>query len=281
MSAQYQSALVVEGGAMRSVFSAGLLDGFLQKNFRPFDLFIGVSAGAANLAAFLANMQGRNITIFRQYALQREFIDPLRFIRGGHMIDLDWLWQKADAEIPLDKKALNNCQSPLLAGLTDLASGLPVYKQVTADNVEAVIKASSALPLLYRGFPEVDGLPVTDGGVADSLPVSKAIKYGARRIMVIRARPHDYKKRDTLFHRYIRWQLGNYPNLRATMERRIELYNASISLIRNPPAGISITEICPPAEFRAGRLCRNPDILTAGYQCGFDMTDQVIDQWMQ
>ena len=266
---------------MRSVFSAGLLDGFLQRNFKPFDLFIGVSAGAANLAAFLANMPGRNIAIFRDYALRREFINPLRFARGGHMIDLDWLWQIVDAEIPLDKQTLANCRPPLLVCLTDLASGQPVYKQVTADNIEAVTKASSALPLLYRDFPRVDGLPMTDGGVADGLPVSQAIKQGARRIMIIRARPRDYKKEDTLFHRYVRWQLASYHNLRATMERRVELYNASISLIRNPPAGISITEICPPEEFRACRLCRNPDILTAGYQYGFDMTDQVIAQWLQ
>ena len=281
MSARFQFALVVEGGAMRSVFSAGLLDGFLQQNFRPFDLFIGVSAGAANLAAFLANMPGRNIAIFRDYALRPEFINLLRFVRGGHLIDLDWLWQIVDLDMPLNKQALANCHSSLLVCLTDLVSGQPVYKQVNTDNIEAVIKASSALPLLYRDFPRVDGNPMTDGGVADSLPVIQAIEHGARRIMVIRARPHDYRKRDTVFHRYIRWRLGKHSNLAATMKRRIELYDASISLIRRPPAGVSIIEVCPATDFQAGRLCRNQDILMAGYQQGLDLTEHTIKRWTE
>jgi predicted patatin/cPLA2 family phospholipase len=279
MLEHYRTALVVEGGAMRSVFSAGLLDGFLDRKFNPFDFFIGVSAGAANLAAFLADMPGRNIAIFRDYVLRRECINPLRFAFGGHMIDLDWLWQIADSKMPLNKQALAENRSPLFVCLTDLASGDAVYKQVNMDNIEAVIKASSALPLLYRDFPLVDGQPMTDGGVADSLPVMQAIRRGARHIMVIRARPREYRKRDTVFHRYIRWKLARHRNLIATMKRRIDLHDESIALIRQPPAGVSIIEICPPTDFRAGRLCRNRNALMAGYERGLGMTGSAIEQW--
>ena len=94
--------LLVEGGAMRGIFTTGVLDGFLEARFNPFDLFIGVSSGAANLAAYLAEMPKRNFRIYTDYSLRPEFISFKRFIRGGHLMDLDWLWEKTIAEIRLD-----------------------------------------------------------------------------------------------------------------------------------------------------------------------------------
>ncbi|MEW6335613.1 MAG: patatin-like phospholipase family protein, partial [Thermodesulfobacteriota bacterium] len=79
------SALVVEGGALRGVFSAGLLDAFIEARFDPFDLYLGVSSGASNIAAFLARMGGRNYRIYRDYARRREFISIRRFLLGGHL----------------------------------------------------------------------------------------------------------------------------------------------------------------------------------------------------
>ncbi|MDW2105007.1 patatin-like phospholipase family protein, partial [Vibrio sp. 1580] len=86
-------ALIVEGGAMRGVFSCGILDHFLAADFSPFDSFWGVSAGASNLAAYLAKMPGRNLKIYLDYSLRNEFITPSQLIRGGDVMDLDWMWQ--------------------------------------------------------------------------------------------------------------------------------------------------------------------------------------------
>ena len=96
------TALVVEGGALRGVFSTGILDGFLESRFNPFDFYLGVSSGASNLAAYLAEMIGRNKRIYTDYSLRPEFIDPVRFLRGGHLMDLDWLWDTTIREIRLD-----------------------------------------------------------------------------------------------------------------------------------------------------------------------------------
>jgi predicted patatin/cPLA2 family phospholipase len=92
MNKKKNSALVVEGGGMRGVFSAGVLNAFGTTGFDPFDLYIGVSAGACNLAAHLAEQHNRNYHVTTAYSATSRFINLLRFIRGGHYMDLDWLW---------------------------------------------------------------------------------------------------------------------------------------------------------------------------------------------
>src|SRR6476469_8399668 len=101
-SAPARSALVVEGGAMRGIFSAGVLDAFLEASWNPFDLAIGSSAGASNLLSYLAGQRGRTRRCHLNQMSRPEFIDAWRFVRGGHWVDLDWLWEAITREDPLD-----------------------------------------------------------------------------------------------------------------------------------------------------------------------------------
>ena len=274
-------ALVVEGGALRGVFSTGLLDGFLEARFNPFDLFIGVSSGASNLAAFLAEMPGRNGRIYMDYSLRPEFIDVSRFLRGGHLIDLDWLWATTIREIRLDLATIHARQQPFIVVMTDVQTGAAVYRRTTARDLEQLLKASSAVPLLYRDYPRIDGRPMTDGGVADAIPVGEAIRRGARRIMVIRSRHRDYVKRKSPSDCLIRWHVRGYPLLRRAVTERIERYNAAVELIRRPPGGVGILEICPPVNFRVSRLSQDRAVLREGYDQGRAAAAEAIARWNQ
>jgi predicted patatin/cPLA2 family phospholipase len=262
------SALLVEGGALRGVFSTGLLDGFLEARFNPFDFFIGVSSGASNLAAYLAGMVGRNRRIYIDYSVRPDFISFPRFLRGGPLLDLDWLWAITIREIRLDLAAIYAKNKPFIVVLTDVQTGAPVYRLTDARDLEHLLKASSAVPLLYRGYPEVEGRPMTDGGVADALPVEEAIRRGARRILVIRSRHRDYVKHDGPADYLMRWYVRQYPFLRQAVATRARRYNEAVSLIRKPPAGVAIYEICPPATFRVSRLSQDPRVLQEGYEQG-------------
>jgi predicted patatin/cPLA2 family phospholipase len=274
-----ESALVVEGGALRGVFSTGLLDGFLEAQFNPFDLFIGVSSGASNLAAFLAGMIGRNRSIYMDYSLRPDFISFPKFLRGGHLLDLDWLWDITIREIRLNLETIYSRAKPFVVVLTDVQTGDAQYKLTGAHDLEHVLKASSAMPLLYRAYPEVDGRPMTDGGVADSIPVGEAIRRGARRIMVIRSRHRDYMKRPGLSEHVMRWHVRHYPFLQQAMAKRVERYNEAVALIRRPPEGASIIEICPPASFRVSRLSQDRRILQEGYEQGRALVAEAIARW--
>lgn len=275
------SALIVEGSAMRSVFSAGLLDGFIGSNFDPFDFYIGVSAGAYNLASYLNHAPATSLRIFEQFATNKNFINFWRFLRGGHLIDLDWLERYAFDSQLIDPYAVCRSGKPFYVGLTDVATGEPVYMQATPENIQSVIKASTALPWFYRNFPQIDGRLMTDGGVSDGIPVVEALRLGATKIMVVRARHKHYMKKDTLFHKCMRRKMQHYPQLYETLSRRVMIHQNTIAQLRNPPPGVSIVEICPPEHFTLGRFSRQRHRLREGYQLGVEASSEAIAQWMK
>jgi len=279
MRQSFDPALVVEGGAMRGIFSTGVLDGFLARGFNPFHLYLGVSAGATSLAAYLAEMPGRNRRIYTELSIRPEFINPLRFIRGGHLMDLDWHWQITISQMRLDLPMIYAKRKPFIVGLTDARTGKAVYKESAADDLEHLLRASSALPLFYRDFPEVDGAPMTDGGVSDPIPVGEAIRRGARRIMVIRSRSGNYHKSRDPWNYCMGWMLRDRPLLRATIIGQARIYNEAVSLIFSPPSGVSIMQVCPPANFRPGRFTRDPEVLQEGYEQGFAAAADAMSRW--
>ena len=106
MSAIQRQALIVEGGGMRGAFTAGVLDAFLEQQFNPFDLYVGVSSGSTNLANYLAGQKGRTLNFYIDHSLRPEVISYKRFLKGGDLLDLEWMWQVGEAEHPLDQQAL-------------------------------------------------------------------------------------------------------------------------------------------------------------------------------
>lgn len=272
-------ALVVEGGAMRSVFSAGVLDGFLSLQFNPFDLFLGVSAGAYNLLSYLACISGASLRVYLELATSKQFINYWRFLGGGHLLDLDWLAQATLHDSTLNPRCLYHNSKPLIISATDVDTGQAVYIETNRENIENAIKASMALPVVYRDFPLIEGRAMTDGGVADGIPVAEAIRRGATHILVVRSRPIDYIKRDSTWHKFIRWKLQDYPALVQTMRGRVSRFEEVIALIRQPPPGIHILEVCPPATFNSGRFNRHKEQLRAGYAAGFAESALIMQRW--
>lgn len=187
-------ALIVEGGAMRGVFSCGILDRFLAENFSPFDSFWGVSAGASNLAAYLAQMPKRNLRIYTDYSLRKEFLSPWRWLRGHDFMDLDWMWRITLKELGIDKAALAADPRPFFLGVTRQDTGEAAYLCPDVDALAETMKASSALPILYRNGVQLAQHRYVDGGISDAIPVAKAIAQGATQIMVLRSRPSKLSK---------------------------------------------------------------------------------------
>lgn len=273
------AALVVEGGAMRGIFSTGVLDGFLARGFNPFDIFFGVSSGACNLASFLARMPGRNLKIYTDYSLRPEFFNWRRALTGGPFMDLDWLWRVTIKEIRLDLKTMYAANTPFIVGLTGLDTGKPIYKHTDETNVEDVLKASSALPILYNKFPVIDGVKTLDGGFSDPLPVRAAIDAGATKIMVVRTRTKTYTKQTGPGHRLLQWRLFKHPALKVALQTHARRYNQTLDLIRTPPQGVKIIEICPPDHFDMNRLEKSPEKLQQAYVQGKQMAEQAICYW--
>ncbi|KPH63425.1 phospholipase [Pseudoalteromonas porphyrae] len=263
-------ALVVEGGAMRGIFATGVLDAFLTAQYQPFNRCFGVSAGATNIAAYLCKQPKRNHKVITDYSCRPEFINLSRFIRGGHLFDLDWLWQQTIKDIRLDLTTFHNQSCDFYIVATAIENGEAQYLKATAKQLEQQLKASCAIPIAYRDFPSIGGLKMTDGGVADSIPIRKAYEMGANEVTVILSQPLGYRKKPNKTPWLTKHIYKDYPALiRATLART-ENYNASIDFIHNPPANCKINIIAPPKNFKVGRTTTNTKKLADGYLMGFN-----------
>lgn len=274
-----KSALVVEGGAMRGIFSTGVLDAFLQHGFTPFDLYIGVSAGSTNLASFLAGMEGRNYKIYTDYSLRKEFINWYRFLKGGHLMDLDWLWDITIREMRLDLSKIVNGNGRYVVGLTSAQSGEAEFMTPNISNLEDMLKASSSIPILYRNQTMVNGNMYVDGGLAEPIPVKEAYHRGASNIMVLRSRQHSYHmeaKAPSILYRYF---LKDYPELYRAAINRPAKYAESIEFMRNPPTGVNIIEVNPPESFTTSRLTKSKETLDNDYHSGREAAAWAMEQW--
>ncbi|PKL41383.1 MAG: patatin family protein [Spirochaetae bacterium HGW-Spirochaetae-1] len=264
-------ALVAEGGGMRGIFTAGVLNSFGKCGYDPFDMYIGVSAGACNLASHLAGQFERNYFINTNYSLDRRFMNAGSFFRGGHYMDLDWLWEITIREYRLNLAVLfgklERKRGPFLITATSAVSGRALYLEPREDSLEHYLKVSSSLPVLYRNMLETEQGPATDGGIADSIPVMEAYRRGATDITVIRTRPRGYVKRGGPSRVLLPVFFRKYPRLADAFRKRADAYMEAVKFMDNPPEGVRIREISPP-RMSVGRTCRDIELLNDLYARG-------------
>jgi predicted patatin/cPLA2 family phospholipase len=276
-----KSALVVEGGGMRSVFAAGVLNAFGNAAFDPFDLYIGVSAGACHLASYLAAQYDRNFDITLRYSISSEFINPWRFLNGGHLMDLDWMWEQTIKNYRLNLSnlftKLSSQKKEYIVVATSMVTGQALYPQPDENTLEHYLKVSSAMPIFYRNILDVSGEQAIDGGIADSIPVREAHRRGATDIIVIRSRSTGYvKKHSRVAAAFVSLYYRKYPKLVEKFRKRAENYNESVDFINHAPPGIRITQIAPPANIAISRTTTNEASLRAAYETGIDYGNRFI-----
>lgn len=275
-----KSALVVEGGGMRGVFAAGVLHAFGNAGFDPFDLYIGVSAGACHLASHLAGQNNRNFDITLQYSLKSDFINIKRFLRGGHLMDLDWMWEQTISNYRLNLSYLFNKlrsqNKEYIIVATSMDTGNAIYLHPDEKTLEDYLKVSSSIPVFYRSILEVNGERATDGGIADAVPVREAYRRGATDITVIRSRPSDYVKKQSKLIFILSVYFRKYPRLVEKFKQRANNYMDAVHFIHHPPEGIRITELAPPNDVEIGRTTQNEAVLRATYQIGIDYGNKFL-----
>ncbi|WP_194756543.1 patatin-like phospholipase family protein [Aliidiomarina indica] len=268
--------LVVEGGAMRGIFAAGVLDAFIERDFYPFDAAIGVSAGSTNLIGYLAGNLKRSYQIITDHALRDEFMNMRRYLRGGHFCDVNWLWHCSLDELPLNIPTFLERNIPLTVVTCSIITGKACYFEVNEDNMNALFPASCAMPVVFREFPPINGEPMTDGGLADSIPVVHAYEQGAREITVILSQPLGYKKQPSRFPNLLKPLFAEHPALFDAVTRRNDQYNAALEFIASPPKDCQLRIIAPPGNFPVSRFTRDLDSLNMGYNQGVNAGNRFI-----
>ncbi len=265
-------ALVCEGGGQRGIFTAGVLDEFMINEFDPFDDYFGTSAGAQNLSAFVCHQPGYARRVIANYTTRREFFNPVRFVRGGHLIDLDWLLDATAKTMPL---SMDTAERRFDAGKAfymcacrsdDYSAN---YFSPLRDTWLDIIRASSAIPGFYRSGAMLDGISYQDGGISDAVPVREAARRGAQTLVVIRTVPSQMFYTPQWFRHMERWlSESSLKPLVNLVHHHEESYTAIQHFIEHPPGDLRIIEIFPPAPLKSSALGSREAALRADYRTG-------------
>ncbi|MEW7002186.1 DUF6363 domain-containing protein [Serratia ureilytica] len=268
-------ALVCEGGGQRGIFTAGVLDEFQRAGFNPFDLLIGTSAGAQNLSAYICGQVGYARRVITRYTTSAQFFNPLRFVRGGHLIDLDWLVDTAAAQMPL---AMDVAERHFTDGREFLLCACrsddfePTYLPAQRERWLPAIKASSAIPGFYRQGVELDGISYQDGGISDAIPVEEAYRRGADTIVVIRTVPSQMYYTPQWMKRMEHWLSdSSLQQMVRILQHHEQSYHRIQRFIEKPPGKLRIFEIFPPKPLASNALGSRLGSLNQDYhrrRCG-------------
>ena len=264
--------LVLEGGANRTMFSAGVCDGLLDLEIMA-DHVTGVSAGIAYGANYVSRQKGRSLEILLRYA------NDDRYMGTSHMINplnksyfnLDFVFRQIpNTLLPYDYEALKAFTGTVEAVVTDLNTGEAAFLPVDPEDHESkAILASCALPMMFPVI-EVDGGEYLDGGVADPIPIHRVLEAGCDRVLVVATRERDYEKKQEKTLAAAAQMYRKYPKFVDTLKRRAEIYNgAREEMFRLEKQG-DILLYCPYSTTGFSRTEKNLEKIKALWQSGYD-----------
>lgn len=271
-----KTGLVLEGGGMRGVFTCGVLDYFMDHHIE-FPYGVGVSAGACNGLSYISRQRGRakysNIDMLEKY----HYIG-LKYLWYQHSIlDQHLLYELFPEEIlPFDYETCFRNPARFEMVTTNCVTGRACYLEERKDKFRllAIAKASSSLPYVCP-IAYVDGRPMLDGGIVDSIPVLRAIEQGYERNVVVLTRNRGYRKaeKDIRVPRFI---YRRYPRLRVVLSRRCQVYNRQLEMIERMEDEGSVVVIRPKQPVRVDRIERDVKKLSALYDEGYACAQEVM-----
>jgi len=274
-----KTGVVDVGGGLRGVYAAGVLDYCLDKGIS-FDMGIGVSAGSANLASYLAGQKGRNLQFYAEYAMRKEYMGARNFLKKKSFIDLDYVYgtlSNSDGESPLDYSYMTRNPMEILTVATGAYTGNAHYFDkgyLHQDNYD-IFKASSAIPFVCKPYV-INGIPYYDGALSDPVPVKKAFDSGCDKVVLLLTLPEDtirQPQKDEILARGIR---KNYPLAAEKLEQRAEQYNAGVSLAKQYAAEGKLLIVAPDDTCGVGTLSRKPDALRQLYKKGYRDGEKIV-----
>lgn len=223
--------LIVEGGASRTAYSAGVMDALCELGITA-DIFYGVSAGAAFGVSYCSGQIGRNRALVTDYMPTPEYSGAKHLLRPSNKsyYNLDYVYGKVPNELlPFDHEAFARFKGQCIAVMTDLETGDAVYPDVPRDDRSFMhLRASCALPLLFPPI-EIDGRKYMDGGIADSIPFRHAAAQGCDKLIVILTRERGYVKSPEPTQQLICKAYRNYPGFCDKIRTRAERYNRDVA----------------------------------------------------
>ena len=275
------TGLVLEGGGMRGVFTSGVLDA-LMKHEVYFPYVVAVSAGACNGLSYMSRQMRRarwsNIDMQEKY----DYISLRSLVQNGSIFDPEILYERFPKEfIPFDYDTYEHNPATFEAVTTNCLTGRAMYLSERHDHrrLTQIVKASSSLPFVAP-ITMVDGIPMLDGGIVDSIPVVRSIDTGHPENVVVLTRNRGYRSQEPdikvpkLFYK-------EYPRLRVALSHRVEEYNRQLELIEHLEDWGEVIVIRPERPMEVGRITHDTDKLERLYEEGFSLGERFVAEHIE
>ena len=273
-----KTALIIEGGGNRGVFSFGITDSFIKDKFDPFDIYIGVSNGAAVLFWYLMRESENNLDKIL-FGAKSKYINYKNIFTNKDIIAFHELYQDANRYFKPDLKKLkkNIGEKKYFVTVSDAVKAKAEYIEFKETGWINAMIASGTLPFLVKKPSIIDGRRKFDGGITDPLPVKKAYELGAKKIVVVRTYEKEFRRKIKLENYIGAFHVRNYPKLSKALLIHDKTYNQSLEFINNPPKDCQINQLCPPTRLKTKRDSKNNSIMEADYNLGLSIGREFIE----
>ena len=271
--------LVLEGGALRGIYTAGVLDVLLKNNVKV-DKIIGVSAGALFGVNYKSNQPGRALRYNKKYCNNKNYMSFYSFFTTGNIVNREFCFDKLVNELdPFDYETYSNNNIDFYATVTNLETGKAEYhliKDIRNEKDSEYLRASGSMPFVSR-IVEVDGKKYLDGAIADSIPVDKMLTMSVDKIIVVPTRPIDFRRRKktTILNKL---KYKKYPLFADKLSNRYKMYNEEVERIIDLENQGKVFVIRPSRFVNIKRLEKNPEIIQEMYDLGVSDTKSKLKE---
>lgn len=268
------TGLILEGGGMRSMYTAGVLDFFIKEDIY-FEYNIGVSAGASMAASYISRQFRRNHRVTAKYIKDKRYLSLSNYIKRKELFGMDFVYHYIPTYLePFDFEKFDQAEEKFVVVTTDCETGEAVYfdKNDTKGSLLTALEATSSLPLMANPV-QYKGHTLLDGGIVDPIPIKKSIEEGYTKNVLILTRPKGYRKTPSRFSKIFRMKA--YPKVNHLMELRYKHYNKTLDWIEEEEDKGNIFVIRPTNTLAVDRVEKDPRKLDALYREGYADAEKI------
>ena len=277
-----KTGLVLEGGAMRGLFTAGVIDVLMENNIK-FNGAIGVSAGAAFGCNYKSGQIGRVIRYSKRFANNRKYASLWSLLTTGDYFGAEYAYHFIPNKLDIvDFETFRNNPMEFWAVATNVGSGKAVYRQLNTLDYEELefVRASASMPLVSN-IVKLNGQRLLDGGVADSIPLTFFQKQGYQRNVVVLTQPKGYRKQPNKLMPLMHLQLHRHPKMLKALAERHIMYNKEVDLVLQEERKGNVFVLQPQIKLTIGHTSHNPKKMQETYEHGRKVATEELEKLKQ
>ena len=277
-----KTGLVLEGGAMRGLFTAGVIDVLMENNIK-FNGAIGVSAGAAFGCNYKSGQIGRVIRYSKRFANNKKYASLWSLLTTGDYFGAEYAYHFIPNKLDIvDFETFRNNPMEFWAVATNVGSGKAVYRQLNTLDYEELefVRASASMPLVSN-IVKLNGQRLLDGGVADSIPLAFFQKQGYQRNVVVLTQPKGYRKQPNKLMPLMHLQLHQHPKMLKALAERHIMYNKEVDLVLQEERKGNVFVLQPQIKLTIGHTSHNPKKMQETYEHGRKVATEELEKLKQ